>query len=147
MTAHAPYLSVPSRPFMLGELGNLLESNRLAFGLAAEAIIALCIAAHLIATHRAGRFTLFPWTLYLGIAATFMLAAYAWIIQEWIFLLSQLFNVLIGLRLLSWSHTLPKTGPPAEPPKLPVVAPDSAELRLPRKDPPSTIKPSSRVIS
>lgn len=122
-----------------------IDTSWLVFGLAAEAVIALCIAAQWIATHRAGRFVLHPWTVYLGVAATFMLAIYAWIIQEWIFLLGQLLCVLIGLRLLGWSREVQKLPRPGDSPRLPVVAPDSAELKLPLKEPPSGIKPTSRV--
>lgn len=124
---------------------DVFDSNWLVFGLAAETVIALCIAAQWVATHRAGRFVLVPWTIYLGIAATFMLAVYAWIAQDWVFLLSQLLSALIGLRLLGWSRQMPVPFRPGEKPKLPVVAPDSAELKLPRKEPPSGIKPTSKV--
>jgi len=137
--------SIVGAPVVLGAGTDVFDSNWLMFGLAAEAVIALCIAAQWIATHRAGRFVLVPWTIYLGIAATFMLAVYAWIAQDWIFLLSQLLSALIGLRLLGWSREMPVPFRPGEKPKLPVVAPDSAELKLPRKEPPSGIKPTSKV--
>ena len=130
---------------VLGAAGDVFDSNWAVFGLAAEAVIAMCIAAQWIAAHRAGRFVLLPWTIYLGIAATFMLAVYAWIEQEWIFLLSQLLSALIGLRLFGWLREAPTPVRPGEKPKLPVVAPDSAELKLPRKEPPSGIKSTSKV--
>ncbi|HKQ48811.1 MAG TPA: hypothetical protein VJZ71_12135 [Phycisphaerae bacterium] len=138
----------PSRSasqMVLGAAGDVFDSNWAVFGLAAEAVIALCIASQWIATHRANRFVLVPWTIYLGITATFMLAVYAWIVQEWIFLLSQLLSALIGLRLLAWLRETPAPIRPGEKPKLPVVAPDSAELKLPRKEPPSGIKSTSKV--
>ncbi len=129
---------------LLGE-GADVDTSWLAFGLAAEAVIAICIAAQWIATHRAGRFTLLPWMVYLVVAATFMLAVYAWMFQQWVFLLSQLLFALIGLRLLAWSREMQELAKPGDSPRLPVVAPDSAELKLPLKDPPSSIKPTSRA--
>lgn len=136
--------AVPWLRGLLGAGGDV-DTNWLAFGLAAEAVIAICIAAQWIATHRSGRFTLLPWMVYLVVAATFMLAVYAWLFEQWVFLLSQLLFALIGLRLLAWSREMQKLARPGDSPKLPVVAPDSAELKLPLKDPPSSIKTTSRV--
>jgi len=130
---------------MLGETGEGLDKSWLIFGLAAEAMIAVCIVAQWLATHRAGRFVISPWMIYLGIAATFMLAGYAWFQEQWLFLLSQLLSALIGLRLLGGSREASVPPQKSDASKLPVVAPDSAELKLPRKDPSSGITSSTRV--
>jgi lipid-A-disaccharide synthase-like uncharacterized protein len=108
----------------------------LAVGLAAQSVIALCLAIHLIASRRQRRFAI-PQTLgYLGTIATLVLMDYAARHHDLVFTIGQFINVLICLRLLGWIGRRRPQARPSEPgtvagedSRFPVVAPHQAERR------------------
>lgn len=108
----------------------------LGIGLAAQAVIALCLALHLLASRRQGRFAIPQVLAYLGTIATLLLMVYAARRHDHVFTIGQFINVLICLRLLGWIHRRPPQAPSSESgafdeadSRFPVVAPHQAERR------------------
>jgi lipid-A-disaccharide synthase-like uncharacterized protein len=108
----------------------------LAVGLVAQAVIALCLAIHLVASRRQRGFAIPQALGYLGTIATLVLMVYAARHHDLVFTIGQFINVLICLRLLGWIDRRRPHARPSEPgtvegedSRFPVVAPHQAERR------------------
>ena len=103
----------------------------LIFGLAAQAVIIICLVVHMIASRRRGRFVIPLAVGYLGTIATLMLLVYAARQHYAVFVVGQFVNTLICLRLLVLIRRAQQRIGPEEDSRFPVVAPDSAERKIP----------------
>lgn len=97
-----------------------------------QALLWLAIGMHLVASKRDERFTLSPGMVALGLVGTALVGVYAIMRLDWVIIAGQPVAILVGIRLLSLSQPIETDTTPDEPvkPRLPVVAPDSAEIKL-----------------
>ncbi len=114
------------------------ETAWLVFGIAAQAAIALGFAIHLIASWRRQKLIIPPAIGYLTLVATLMLLIYAARHHLPVFVVGQFINTIVCLRLLVLIHKARARlrerggrGGSWEDSGFPVVAPDSAERKLP----------------
>jgi lipid-A-disaccharide synthase-like uncharacterized protein len=113
-------------------------------GLASQAVIALCLAIHLLVSRRRKRFVIPQVLAWLATLATLVLMIYAAGRRDLVFTLGQFVNVLICLRLLGWIHRPRSTSAPSAPrsfeeedSSFPVIAPHQAERRIKPAEPDS----------
>jgi lipid-A-disaccharide synthase-like uncharacterized protein len=105
---------------MFGEVN--INHIWLGIGIAAQALIFACIIVHFIASRRADGFSLPRPCIYICIFAIAVLAVYAAAKHDPVFLVGQILNLLIALRVLA---IRPAPGDRAG--EFPVVAPDRAD--------------------
>ncbi len=114
------------------------ETTWLIFGVLAQVAIATGFAIHLFASWRRRRLIIPPAIGYLTLVATLMLLIYAARHHLPVFVIGQFINTVVCLRLLVLIHKArARLREKAEPGRsweesgFPVVAPDSAERKLP----------------
>lgn len=92
----------------------------------------LAIGMHLLASNRNGRFTVSPGMVALGLVGASFVSVYAIMRQDWLLLAGQPVAFIIGIRLLSLCKPEEPASKGFEAPssRLPVVAPDSAEIKI-----------------
>ena len=97
-----------------------------------QVLLWLAIGMHLVASKRDERFTLSPGMVALGLVGTAFVGVYAIMRLDWVIIAGQPVAILVGIRLLSLTQPVEKETTPDEQvkPRLPVVAPDSAEIKL-----------------
>jgi len=97
-----------------------------------QVLLWLAIGMHLVASKRDERFTLSPGMVALGLVGTAFVGVYAIMRLDWVIIAGQPVAILVGIRLLSLTQPVEMETTPDEQvkPRLPVVAPDSAEIKL-----------------
>ncbi|RIK67041.1 MAG: hypothetical protein DCC65_07415 [Planctomycetota bacterium] len=102
-----------------------------ALGILSHVIIALAVVCHLVQSYRAGRFELSAGVILLGLSGAFLGLIYAVVHREWMLVAAEALGVIVAARLLATLKPEETPAPPpVEKPRLPVVAPDSAEIKL-----------------
>ena len=97
-----------------------------------QVLLWLAIGMHLVASKRDERFTLSPGMVALGLVGTAFVGVYAIMRLDWVIIAGQPVAILVGIRLLSLTQPVETETAPDQQvkPRLPVVAPDSAEIKL-----------------
>ena len=106
-----------------------ISAGWIVFGMTAQFIMMGCLAAQWYVSRRHGRTVIRSGVIYVGLVATVMLLVYASIRHDLIFVVGQLLNVVIGLRLLDLirRNGVKRTETDVE--HFPRVEPESAERR------------------
>ena len=97
-----------------------------------QLLLWLAIGMHLISSNREGRFVISPGMIAVGLMGASLVMIYAILRQDWVILAGQPVAIIVGVRLLALGHAAeppPKQEPPSKS-RLPVVAPDSAEIKI-----------------
>lgn len=120
--------------FDLGRLLETLTAGRinegwLLFGLAAQLIVVGCLLAQWYVSKRHGRIVIRSGVIYVGLVATVMLLVYASIRHDIVYVVGQLLNVMIGLRLLELVRRTGAKRAETDVEQFPRVEPESAERR------------------
>lgn len=100
------------------------------FGIISQVLIAVAIVCHVAMSRRAGRFELSAGIILVGMAGAFLGVIYAVVHREWIMVVAESLGVVVAVRLLALIKPEEVPEPQVEKPRLPVVAPDSAEIKL-----------------
>lgn len=100
------------------------------FGILSQAIIAGALVWHLSASRRAGRFEVSAGMVILGVAGALMGVVFAVVHRDWMMVIMEAIAMIVGVRLLALVRHEEPVVPQSEKPRLPVVAPDSAEIKL-----------------
>ncbi len=102
---------------------NTIRSIWLGVGIAGQALIAVCLVVHLVASRRARAFVLPRGCLIVGTFAIAVLAVYAAARHDAVFLVGQILFLIMALRVLAVqsARERPRSG------GFPVVAPDRAD--------------------
>ncbi|OWY71870.1 hypothetical protein B7486_09445 [cyanobacterium TDX16] len=97
-----------------------------------QVLLWLAVGMHLIASKREGRFTVSPGMVALGLVGVSLVGVYAIVRLDWVIIAGQPVAILVGIRLLALTQPVETETTPDEQvkPRLPVVAPDSAEIKL-----------------
>lgn len=97
-----------------------------------QVLLWIAIGMHLFASKREERFTLSPGMVALGLVGAAFVGVYSIMRLDWVIIAGQPVAILVGIRLLSLTQSAESETTPAEQvkPRLPVVAPDSAEIKL-----------------
>lgn len=111
----------------------------LAVAVLAQAILAICLILHWSASRKARRLAFPSATVFLSLGAFTLLGVYAAVRREWVLAAGQVMCVAFAIGLLKWTTLAPPTSSSSSPrprfedegSRLPVVAPDSAERKLP----------------
>lgn len=109
---------------MLGELE--IQAIWLIIGTIAQVTILTCLVIHLWMSRRQKRMVLPSSLIYVCLLASGVLAVYAASRHDFIFVSSQIVNVVIGLRILGSRYE----GAEPRPREFPDVAPDRADADL-----------------
>ena len=96
-------------------------------GLLAQTILFGCLVAQRIASKRRGKSFLPASIVYVALIAMVMLLVYASVRHDLVFVIGQLINVIIALRLLEWVRKGDGKERVSESNNFPVVEPDSAD--------------------
>ncbi len=99
----------------------------LLIGLLAQMILFGCLVAQRIASKRRGKSILPASIIYVALIAMVMLLVYASVRHDLVFVIGQLINVIIALRLLEWVRKGDGKERVSESNNFPVVEPDSAD--------------------
>lgn len=97
-----------------------------------QLLLWLAVGLHLINSNREGRFIVSPGMVAIGIIGASLVMVYAILRQDWVILAGQPVAIIVGVRLLAMGQATgpsPRHEPPLKP-RLPVVAPDSAEIKI-----------------
>lgn len=109
--------------------GDQLSVGWLLFGLAAQLIMVGCLLAQWYASRRHGRIVIRSGVVYVGLVATVMLLVYASIRHDLVYVVGQILNVLIGLRLLELLRRTEVRRTETDMEHFPRIEPESAERR------------------
>ncbi len=99
-------------------------------GLASQAVIALALLVYWNAGQQGGRRRASPLFGYAAVIAGFALLAYAVAIREPVFAIGQVVNTLVFARIAGLIRSEGRRRQAQKAPKFPIVAPDSAELKI-----------------
>ena len=122
-----------------GRFADIVTDGRISIrwvivGLIAQFVIFGCIVAQWYISRRRKRITLPIGLIYVGLGAFTVLLVYASIRHDIVFVVGQMLNIVVALRLIELLSR--KTGRPIndgdEEPDFPTVEPDTAERFLPR---------------
>lgn len=108
-------------------IGGEVGVGWLLFGLLAQMIVFGCLVAQRIASRRRGKSALPASIIYAALIAMVMLLVYASVRHDLVFVIGQLLNVIIALRLLEWVRKGDGKERLSESNNFPVVEPDSAD--------------------
>ena len=92
-------------------------------GTTAQLAILACLLVHIRLSKKSKRFALPATIIYICLLATGLLALYAAYRRDFVFVLGQIVNLVIGLRILAVRYQSPRHGGG----DFPVVAPDRAD--------------------
>lgn len=106
-----------------------INTGWLLFGLAAQLIVVGCLLAQWYVSKRHGRIVIRSGVIYVGLVATVMLLVYASIRHDIVYVVGQLLNVMIGLRLLELIRRTGVKRTETDVEHFPRVEPESAERR------------------
>ena len=106
-----------------------ISSGWLLLGLAAQLIVAGCLVSQWYVSRRHGRIVIRSGVIYVGLVATVMLLVYASIRHDLVYVVGQLLNVMIGLRLLELIRRIGAKQAETDVAHFPRVEPESAERR------------------
>lgn len=100
------------------------------FGILSQAMIAAALLWHLSVSRRAGRFEVSAGIVVLGVAGALMGVVFAVVYRDWMMVIMETLAMIVGVRLLALVRHEEPVATQSEKPRLPVVAPDSAEIKL-----------------
>lgn len=109
--------------------GSRVELAWVIAGLGAQGLFLLCLVGQWIATRRRGRLVLPAPLILLGIFGTLILLIYASIRHDFVFVVGQLVNLLIGFRMLEIVAVLNDAPQRHDETPFPEVKPDTAERK------------------
>lgn len=109
--------------------GSRVELPWVIAGLSAQGLFLLCLVGQWIATRRRGRMVLPAPLILLGIFGTLVLLIYASIRHDFVFVVGQLVNLLIGFRMLEIVAVVNEAPPRRDETPFPEVKPDTAERK------------------
>lgn len=106
------------------------ETTWIVIGLVSQAVIATVVMFYWNAGQPDGRHRVSPALGYAAVAAAFAVLVYAVIIREPVFAIGQSINTLVYARLAGLIRQESRRRHTKKTPTFPIVAPDSAELKL-----------------
>lgn len=101
-----------------------------ALGWTAQGLVAVAVIWLIASSRRGGRPETPVGMAAIGMVGAILGLAYALVVQEWVFVVGQALLFILFGRLMSKARTEQMKETPRESPRLPVVAPDSAEIKL-----------------
>lgn len=109
-----------------------IEGHWLLFGLIAQLMIIGCLVAQRHSIKKFGRVVIRPSVVYVALSATVMLLVYASRRHDLVYVIGQILNVVIGVRILDLVRRTEQQQTEAERSAFPNIKPESAERAGPR---------------